>query len=233
MAGLNAKVLIKKIFENEESFGTELLILCLDQYGVEFFAWEPDSLLLQLQDDYAASMPTINRDKLWALVTAITTDLFYKSLETFIHTCNALSGSEVSFEVWDPAEPEEAGWGITEVFLNDPPIKEDTSYEFDDEIRRYLGVMLEEQGILTPPDILRIAIYNEDPGARADDLMADDPVMLNALWDRQREECGYIIRSIQERLAELVSRVQLLPLQHGNAAVIAQLGGKLQPAATQ
>ena len=71
--------------------------------------------------------------------------------------CNALSGSEADFDNYDPVTGEEAAWGITEVLLIDAPEADDepASHRFSHEIKRYIGMTLEAEGVTTPPALLK------------------------------------------------------------------------------
>ena len=106
---------VAALLTNEEMLATPLLVLCMDEFGTEFLEWEPETFDIEIQTRFGVQMPDSNRDKLWAMVTALTTNLFYVSLETFIPTCNMLNGSEADFDNYDPVTSEEAAWGIVEV----------------------------------------------------------------------------------------------------------------------
>jgi hypothetical protein len=204
---------------NEESLATTLLVACLDNFGTAFFEWEPDALDLELRGAFGVEMPTENRDKLWALVTAITTNLFYVSLESFIPICNSLNGTEANFQYYDPVTGEEAAWAITEVLLSDPPVDEDPADRFSHEIKHYIGLTLKSEGITTPPRILApYAAYDDTLEDRAGAVIGPDESMLKMYSDRQTREKEEIEQYVNERLDQLGAQLQQLPLAHGDTS---------------
>ncbi len=202
---------------SEETLGTVLLVACMDAFGIEFFEWEPETLDAEISTRFGVDMPDVNRDKLWALVTALTTDLFYKSLETFIPTCNALNGSEADFDNYDPVTGEEAAWGIVEVTLVDPPEEGDAADRFTHEIKRYIALTLESEGVTTPPLFLKPYTESDtDPDEEAGISMGPDEHMVAMYAKRQagaREEIeGYV----REQLSMLTTQLMALPMSVGN-----------------
>lgn len=208
---------LRRTLENEDTFATTLLAICLDGYGTECFTWDPETLWSNLQDDFDAKIPRVNCDKIQALITCYTTNMFQVSVETFSQICNVLSGAEADFRVWDMVTPEEAIWGIYEVSLNTgiglpegekPP-------EFSHEVRRYLGVILKREGISSPPDVLRLAEMDEGLVDAAQ--WADEPDLFNAVHDKQNKEEAELLNFLGSRLIELIQELGALPfVQRGN-----------------
>ena len=102
--------------------------------------------------------------------------------------------------------------GIYEVYLNfdiDPDDKEEYP-EFSHEIRSYLGVILKNDGILKPPDVLRIAEYDVSPE------WADDEVMFNATWDLQKSRGADLLDFLHERMFALIREIDSIPLENRN-----------------
>jgi hypothetical protein len=169
-------------------------------------------------------MPDANRDKVWALVTTLTTDLFYVSLESFIPIANSLNDSEADFDDYDPVTSEEAAWAIHEVLLNDPPKDdEDPGTRFGHDVKRYIGVMLRTEGVTTPPPSLApFAEYDEEPEERVGIVVGPDPDFLNMHHDRQARERQEIEDYVAKRQAELTRQLATLPLLHGSTAKLDQ-----------
>lgn len=206
------------VIEDEEMLATSLMALCIDQWGVEFFEWEPETFDIESEAAFGVKMPDVNRDKLWAMVTFYTSDGFYKSLETFIPIANALNGEEADFSQYDPVEGHEAAWAVAEVLLHDMPKDgEDYGDRFSHEIRFYIGMTLRNEGITTPPPILKpIAEYDADPEEAVGASIGPDEGLLKMYTDRQTEQRTEIMNYVRAKLALLIQQLTSLPLQSGD-----------------
>lgn len=208
---------------SEEALGTTLLVICMDAFGIEFFEWEPETLDAEITSRFGVDMPDVNRDKLWSLVTALTTTLFYTSLETFIPTCNSLNGSVADFDNYDPVTSEEAAWGIVEVTLVDPPEKGDPAGRFSHEIKRYVALTLQAEGITTPPAFLKAYTeYDNDPEEEAGISMGPDEHMLAMHTRRQTDAREELEGYVREQLSLLTAQLEALPLSIGNTEKLGQ-----------
>jgi hypothetical protein len=225
---------LQNIVTDENTMGTTLLIVCVDAFGLSFFEWEPETFDLDCKYAFDTELPQINKDKVWSLVTALTTNLFYISLETFMPICNVLNGSKADFSTYDPVDSDEAAWGIVEVMINDPPEEgEDVSTRFSHEIKRYVGLTLKAEGITTPPRILLPFVeYDRDPEEEAGIEIGPDEHMLKMHEDRQRRERESIERYINQQLVRLGAQIQQLPLQQGDTSRIGAYLQQIQRAVT-
>ena len=214
---------IAAILTNENMLATPLLVLCIDTLGgVGFFEWEPESFDTEIETRFGIQMPTPNRDKIWALVSVLTTDLFYKSLETFIPVCNSLNGSEADFDDYDPVTGEEAAWGIAEAGLIDPPEEGQTLGErFSHEIKRYIGLTLQSEGVTAPPAFLKAFVeYDVDPEEDVGLNIGPDEHAIAMYAKRQQAERAEIEAYVRSRLEDLIAQLRLLPLHHGDASKV-------------
>lgn len=192
-------------WRNPGAYATTLLALLMDRYGTEVFDWDPRTIDQQIYDDSGVKIPPRNFDKVMALITALTTDLFYTSIETFTSVANALVGEGSDFEVWDPITAEDAAWAITEVSISDsPPIRG----LFSDDVRSYLGVLLSMEGIVTPPDVLSVAVLPPMPK----DTYADDPEIYSGFYKLSQVKAEAIKTGTDIRLQELIDQLEVLPL---------------------
>jgi len=169
---------------------------------------------MEVFDDYGIEIPDTNLDKVMAGISIITSDDFYKRLPVFIQLCNVLADDEFDPSSFDPADPEEIAWGITEALLLSPP-EEGDDEPFSDEIRYYIGHIMSENGIVDPPDVLRIAMQDvpmEDPLA----ISADDPEMYSAFFHKQQDESKLIKQLLQIQIKELLQQLEGLTLKHGS-----------------
>lgn len=208
---------LRSLLEDTDTPGSILLIICLDHFGTEFFDWEPDTLRLELKDELNADPSQVNYDKIWALVTYLTTDSFFQSLEVFIPTCNVLSNSEASFTDFDPADTEEMAWAITELNLIDPIEK--PAEQFSEEIKTYVSAQIQADGLVRLPPMLAWGRLEGEPEDRVT-LMEDDPPMFNAVWDHQQKNQKAVLQYVDSRLGELFKIMKDLPLMNGSTESI-------------
>lgn len=212
------------IVTNEETLATTLLILCIDAFTMDFFDWEPETFDVETQRAFGAALPDVNRDKVWALVTVLSTDLFYKSLETFLPVCNSLSGSEADFDDYDPVTSEEAAWGVIETAIIDPPTNTTLGQRLSHEIRRYIGLTLKSEGVTTPPKSLTgVPEYDRDPEEETGIVIGPDEHVLQMHDKRQQAEREAIDDYVRGRLDDLALQLQALPLLHGQIGQVAQV----------
>jgi hypothetical protein len=210
-----------RLLQDPETPGSVLLIGLFDEYGTDFLEWEPDTLLLEIQDRWKTEVPVVNRDKIWALVTVLTTDLFWSSLEAFIHVCNALSGGGADFQNWNPADVQEMCWAIAEVTLLDPP---EEGVVFSPEIVAYMQAELEAEGFSEPPQLLKPYVSETGRERVEEALSVDaDEIDINAYWDAQTRKRLAVDEWVRERLLRLLQEVTALPLSQAQPEALAQL----------
>jgi len=222
-----AKQTLKARLEDEQTYATVLLIILLDQFGTEMFEWEPETVRMEISDVYGAKLSQLNEDKVWSMITALTTNQFYVSLEVFTATCDSLSNDLHDFGVMTPNTPFELAWAITEVLLSDPFDDEHPNGEFSNEIERYVGVVLTENGILEPPKMLGFAEYaSENPVLDLDTAFVDDPDMFEAAWGKQQADKQAIEKNVQVNLQALLQSIATLPLENAKPDFMQKLQGR-------
>jgi hypothetical protein len=210
---------------DQDTFATTLLVIAIDTYWDEerpkdpshwiigADRWSPETIVAELEDDFNVRVPQLNQDKLFIAINLLVTDDFFTRTRRFIDACNVLSGSEMS-RAFDKADAMECAWGMTEALLIHPPGEGE---EFCNEIRHYLGKVLDDEGIQEPPDLLRLAIRDTRNGA-ADysDMDIEDPSMFAAEYDVQADRAKEIKETLERELIELFEELKHLPLRHGN-----------------
>lgn len=217
----------KDVWEGNATFATSLLLLTVDVYGTEAFEWDFKTLKMEIEEDFNVNVPQANFDRLMVAINLLKTDDFFKSLPDFIAWCNVLDGDRYDPRIFDPADAEEIAWGITEALIIEPP---DEDEPFTDEIRSYMGAVLDQEGIINPPDILRLALRdNPDLFATVKGEFSDDPELFGAIYEFEDSKTAAINQYVKEKLAMLSVQIDQLPLRNGDAAgvvqqVIQQLG---------
>ncbi len=206
---------------SRETFASVLLTLFLDKFGTEALDWDPATITLEVEEEFNVELPQLALDKLLVAIQILTTDSFFKSLPDFIDFCNVLGGATYRPDMWDPADAEEVAWGITEALLISPPEEEDKE-PFNEEIRSYIGAVLDSEGIINPPDILRVALRAARVSPSIEDF-SDDPAMFNAVYDLEAGKTENINQSIRMKTELLVAQLAALNLENGNTQQVVEL----------
>lgn len=209
--------IIRGAWASPESFATTLLMLFVDAYGTDGFQWHPETIQMEIEEDFRLKLPPANFDRLMTAINLITGDDFYKSLPDFIMYCNVLSGDTYDPRTWDPADAAEIAWGITEGLLINPPDERDDS-PFTDEIVAYIGHALNAEGIMTPPDVLKIAVRDNDPEAFVAGQYSDDPLMFDSIYDLEQSKTAEINQLIVANIQRLASQLESLPIRSGSTS---------------
>lgn len=211
----------QEAFTSNGTYATTMVTLLVDTYGTECFAWSPETLEMEINEDFDIKIPRTNLDRLMTGINLLTSDDFYRSLPDFINFCNILSGDSYDPRNWDPADSAEIAWGITECLLLSPPDDEDED-PFDDEIVAYIGQVLKSEGIITPPDVLKIAVRDDDPAGFVAGEFSDDPEMFNAIYDFESTKTAEINNAVKVGLNNLAQQLGALQLRSGSAQGVVQ-----------
>ncbi len=201
---------MRRILADPATFTTPLVVSALDAYGTECLAWAPETLVLELSDDYRVRLPPLVRDRLAAGVRLLTTDGFYKDLEEHVRLANVLAGTPASFQIFDPSDLEEEAWAISEAMLLAPPEPEDAE-PFVDDIRRYIGKLAGDAGLLTLPDVLRIAVL-PDSRQRVQMEFADDPVVYQGIVEMELAKAEQLEQMVRNNMQQLFDQLAALPV---------------------
>lgn len=209
----------RKALQEKNLLATPMVIGLLDIYGMEVLDWLPETLCLEIQDDFQVPLQEPLLSRVLTGFAILTTDDFYKSLPDFVMHCNILSGDSFNPDMWDPADAGECAWGITEAMLLSPPEADDEE-PFGPEITAYIGAVLDSEGIMTAPDVLRIAVRSQpdfDLGA-----FAEDPELGGAVTQFENSKSEEINQLIMTGMQKMMSQLQELPLENGSADNILQ-----------
>jgi hypothetical protein len=202
----------KKLWTDPETFATTLLVMGLDHYGPELLTWHPETIRLEIESDFALKLPKANYDRLLAAITVVTTDLFFKNASRFVQLANVLAFDDFQPDEFDPADAMECAWAITEALLLSPPDEDDELFCL--EIRRYIAFILDEQGFVQAPDVLRLAVKDYAKTVSYD--FTDDPEMFAAVNDVQTGKKDAVETTLRLCLYELMEQLSALKLKQGS-----------------
>jgi hypothetical protein len=214
----------RDMLRGDGTYATTLLVWAIDRLGTDehsgqpgVLVWAPETIVEEIADDYGVRLSKRNLDKLMAAVTVVTTDLFFKNVGAFVQLANVLAGDDFQPDEFDPADSVECAWAITEALLLWPP--DDGEEPFADDVRHYVGAVLREEGYVTPPDVLRIAL-DADFSAKVRYDYADDPDTFSMIYKGQQAKADDVTDVIRDGLGELLRQLQALRLREGSTAEI-------------
>ncbi len=210
----------RALLASDESFATPLFLLVMDRYGPDALEWAPETIRLELEEDYSLELPKVTLDKIFAAITIVTTNYFYKDVTRFIELCNILAGDDFQPDEFDPADAEEILAAVTEAMLLWPP-DESEENKFSEEIVEYIRQVLGEEGIVKPFDVLQIGL-NPDLASKLNTDYADDPEMYSAMWSSQEGKTAEMKATYLENMQELLSQISSLSLETGTTETVAQ-----------
>lgn len=196
----------KQLLLSDTTFATTLLAIVLDEYGTEALGWAPETIKMELEEDFGITLPVGAMSKLVAGISVLTSNEFYRRLPVFIQICNALSGEELS-DQFDKADAEDCAWGLTEALLLSPPEEDDP---FSHEIRAYLGAVVDEEGLINPPDLLKLAISNMPQDVSLGDIAENDPELFELGFQERTARSDDIRQATEQNLSELIEQLSLV-----------------------
>jgi len=197
----------KQLFQSEDAFASALLAAFLQVFDNDAMQWSPKTIQLELRDELGVTLSPENLAKLLVAINIITTDDFHTRLPRFIFSCNVLSGTLP--DEFDPADPAECAWGLTEAWLLWPPeTEEEKANWLSAEIQYYIGAMLDEYGITDAQDHLLKYARRIDAGVQYQGLDATDPDQFAAEYDAIRESGQDIADMVRTNMSELQKQLQ-------------------------
>lgn len=220
---------VRALLQSPDTFGTTMLLLCVDAWGGECLhdpddptrgPWHPATFREELTRKFGVQPTRGNLDRLMAAVTVVTTDLFFTNAASFVTLANVLAGDEFDPEVWEKADSVECAWAITEALMLDPP-DDDNPNPFSDEVRHYVGAVLRDEGYVTPPDVLKIAL-DADFADKVSYAFGDDPEMFEGVYAVQQGKADDVEAVLRDRLLDLRGQIDLLPLNDGQTAELSR-----------
>ena len=211
---------VAKCFADPATYASTLIVAMLDEFGTEFLSWEPDTIRLEIENNYGIEPPPVALDKLWALITVLTTNQFWNNLDAFTHICHALSGRLADFHNYDPAEVDEMCWAILEVNLIDPPGPKD---KLNPEIIEYIKAKLQDESFTRTPAMLKKFVGDVESPELIDSAMEADGIDTKSHWDSQTKRCLLLDQEMQFKLSALIQQVVALPLQHADRQALSEL----------
>ena len=190
---------LKEVLQNPDSFTTTIIVALFSHYGPEFMEWDPETVGLRLEKEFDINIDQMTKDKVQAGATVMTTSMFYKSFNVFSVVCNVMSLTGYSTEMLIPPESDEVAWGCTEVKLLD---KDYSPEKFIPEIKHYTGIVLDQEGVYSPPGILSFAEYPDKNPLTIFDRDDRFSQMFSKIQSEKKEEFNAAILNRMDQLME-------------------------------
>jgi hypothetical protein len=222
----------KKMLQGSGTYATTIFVWCCDVFAREahhydkgaeednsalaWLKWHPTVIMESVEEKVGCKLPKANFDKLMAAVSIVTDDAFFKDAAKFIQLANVLAGDDFQPDEFNPADVAECAWAVTEALLLRPPDEEDPEV-FSDEVRRYIGFVLKEEGYVKAPDVLRIAL-EADFSPEVNEAFAGDPEMFQGIYQNQTAKTAEVEDIVRQGLTNLMGQLKALPLQEGSTA---------------
>lgn len=209
-----SKARYREAWTGDSTYATCLLLMLVDTYGTEALGWDFRTIKMEVEEDFDLELPQASFDRLMVAINLVVTDDFYRSLPDFIAWCNILDGDRYDPRIFDPADSTEIAWGITEALLIDAPEEDEP---FSEEVLAYIGSVLDMEGIINPPDILRIAARSQ--AMQLQDVereFADDPDMYAVIYDFEQLKTAAINDHVKTKLSHLARQLEAIPLREGS-----------------
>jgi len=207
---IEASKIYPQLWTSSDTIGTVLLTMVLDSYGQEIFDQDPQAFRKDLEEGFGVDdIPAISTDKVWALWTALTSDLVHKDVSTFMNTANVLSGTPLSYDVLDIADAYECAWAVTELTMLDP----ETPERLSPEVRRYIGEACREEGLYRlPVSLSKVADMGREDFAANMESHAGDSVEAQMIVQNQIEFRDDVQAYVQRQTNRLMVQLNSAPL---------------------
>jgi hypothetical protein len=213
---------VRDLLLSPDVYASTLLVWFIDTYAdpdddpYACLHYDPQTIKDELDRLAGGEVPKLTFDKLMAAITIVTTDMFFANVKRFMPLANILAGDDFQPDELEPPDAVECAWACTEALILVPPTEQDPE-PFSDEIRHYLGQVLREEGFVTAPDILKLAIGSDFTGQVATEF-SDDPEMFEGIYAVQQDKTAEVEQVLKTGLRELLEQLTALPLRTGNAA---------------
>jgi len=196
---MSYEVAAKEAFENDATLAVVLMALLRRAFGDDVYFWDPTTVYLEIRDEFGAEPATMAMDRISAAQVVISGDAFFQDIGAFFNICNTFASGQPAFSVFDPVEPEEAAWAITEVALMRDLLP------FAPTIRSYLRLQLRADGYTEEdyPAVFDYVLTRKVPRSRE---LKD--VLSRTLHDDQRDN---VENFLLEQMDSVVHQFDKIP----------------------
>lgn len=146
---LKSPAIVSQAFEDDTTPAFTLYTLCFGKFGPDIHDWEPETLWLEIQDEFKTDTTESNKDKIQAAIALVVNNRFYEDYQAFEGICKAFNNQSPDFEWATPLTPEECAWAVAQSKLIDS-----TPEEFSEDVKTYVCEILRLGGLfIAPPQL--------------------------------------------------------------------------------
>jgi len=183
------------------TFATILVSILLKAYGVDALEWENNTIELTVKEDFGVEMPRKVFDKMMALLTVLNTDIAYREVSVFDHVVHSLCGQGAGIEHGVPPVLDIA-WAVTEIEIADPaPVGIDPKRRWSDNIKAYVRVALDDEGMPIAPKTLNF--IKDKPAPTTD----SDALTVASSWQGKQDEADEVDQHVEELVNVMVAQL--------------------------
>ena len=108
----------RKYLQSPETSATVLHAMLRHKYGDEVYGWEPQTVMMEVRDDFGVEIPPEAVERWSAMQVILTTGAFFDRVDAFLPLCQALATGNSMFAIFTPVSPYALARGLVEVSLN-------------------------------------------------------------------------------------------------------------------
>ena len=190
------------ILQHPGTFATVLYGIGLRYFGEDIHHWDPETVWLEFRDEFGIDLPATSHDRLMALITAVSTNTFYRDWATFSIIAHTLNGDDQTMGRQDSLLPAMMAWAVTEVRMAD-----EAKHEFGVDVAVGVGKILSEDGFTKPPAQLSFAKIDERYEG------SDSPGETGHIEAMSTEHAAVVQQYMIEQASTLIRQVAALPWQ--------------------
>lgn len=201
----------EQVFTRPDMHASCLLLLAVDCWGTEIMEWEPETITTAVREQYGVEIDALNYDKLQAAISLLSSTLYHRSPGAFCAINSAFSFKPVKNKQFNVCSLNDVLWGTTEAQLIEGS-EEFVAQGFTHDISRYVGQLLQAEGITNPPSNLSFAEFDEnfiDPMNTAE---FEDPETWKMTMQREEGEISDMNNFMGVNLMRLFRQIKELPL---------------------
>jgi hypothetical protein len=232
---------LRRLWMSKDPYATTLLVSFQDMFhqpepGLDGkvpspLNWDPTTIYHELLTELDGEPSTEAYDRLMAAIAVTISDRFFQNLHEFQQICRVFSGHHFNPSWSEPADSHDLAWGINEALLLSPPEKQDEE-PFSQEIIVYIEQVLNSDGILDPPGVLRLGDPEGKLVVKRTNLAqeyADQPDLwakiAQGIADRKQAIQSYVKLNQRNLLAQL----DTLSLENGDVQNLRERLSLLKP----
>lgn len=200
-----------EVFSRPDMHASCLLLMAVDSWGLECIEWEPETFSSAVQTTFGTELDGLNYDKLNAAISLLSSNLYHRSPGAFCAVNKALSFKSVQPNEFNVCSLDDVLWGTTEAQLIEGQ-EEFIEQGFTQDISRYVGQLLEAEGITNPPSNVAFAKIDEKYLEANKNTEFEDPMAWKMTMQREESEIEQMNKFMGVNLQRLFLQLRELPL---------------------